>query len=557
MKRINICVLPMLVFGFLVFSTALLPAQCTGGTNAGALTPAPSTTTQTMTVTDGNYYTFVVAPASGCSFPTYTFSFCAGDGGSAGYDTQLTILDNTGAATGTFNDDACGLQSMLTFTPAAAGTYRVLVNSFFCTTGGGNATLAYVMTSGGGASGDPFYALSGNTTATASAGCYDLTAAANNQIGCAWNLTPSLDFSVAFNREFSVNLGNNDGGADGMTFTFQNDPRGLCACGAAGGSMGATGIVNSLSIEIDTYLNTEDRDDGMPTVLCFGGPNPDHLDIWLDGNINPPGACPSPGGARVIPAAVELTNGGAAYNVENGADHTLRVGWVPGGPGTLTVSLLNATGTMTYGTVAHSFDPMTVFGTNTPFFGFTGSTGGLSNNHSFCDPNIILDEADLELAAVVEGADVLLNWGYEGSADVANYIVSHSVDGQTWREMARGPELVSFADADAPVGLQHYRVQAVSQNGAVLAGASVQIMVAAVEAYSVFPVPAMERAFVLRADGQPFKVALYDLRGNLLREAVADGPTKLEIPVNDLAAGMYLLHLRDAAGVHVQKLRVE
>jgi hypothetical protein len=113
--------------------------QCSGGASGGALNPVPAAAFQTMGVTSGDYYTFVVA--AGC-MPTYTFSFCAADGGSATFDTQLTILDNTGTYANGFNDDFCGLQSHLIWTPIAAGTYRVLINTYPCA-GGGTATLAY------------------------------------------------------------------------------------------------------------------------------------------------------------------------------------------------------------------------------------------------------------------------------------------------------------------------------------------------------------------------------------------------------------------------------
>lgn len=129
-------------FAFLTFFTlvpSILEAQCSGGTSGGALTPAPSSSFQTMAVTSGNYYTFTVP--SGC-IPTYVFSFCSADGGSAAFDSQITILDNTGAYAGGYNDDNCGLQSYVSWTPTVSGTYRVLINTYSCSTGG-TGTLAY------------------------------------------------------------------------------------------------------------------------------------------------------------------------------------------------------------------------------------------------------------------------------------------------------------------------------------------------------------------------------------------------------------------------------
>ena len=54
------------------------------------------------------------------------------------------------------------------------------------------------------------------------------------------------------------------------------------------GSLGAGGITNSLIVEIDTYLNYEDRDDFNTNFIgCSGTEDPDHLDLWYNGNINP------------------------------------------------------------------------------------------------------------------------------------------------------------------------------------------------------------------------------------------------------------------------------
>ena len=119
--------------------------QCTGGSNGGTITPVPTAAYQTMNCPIGDfYYTFVVA---GSCFPTYDFSFCSADGGSASFDTQITILDNTGVAvSGGYSDDFCSVQSHVTWTPTLAGTYRVHINQYSCIASGSVVTLAYKMT---------------------------------------------------------------------------------------------------------------------------------------------------------------------------------------------------------------------------------------------------------------------------------------------------------------------------------------------------------------------------------------------------------------------------
>ncbi len=137
MKSFYTTILILIVF------TNQLSSQCTGGTNNGALSPAPTSAYQTMNLPAGDfYYTFVV---NSC-LPTYDFSYCSADGSNATFDTQITILDNSGVAvSGGYSDDFCGTQSHVTWTPTLAGTYRVHVNKYSCGPTLAAATLAYKM----------------------------------------------------------------------------------------------------------------------------------------------------------------------------------------------------------------------------------------------------------------------------------------------------------------------------------------------------------------------------------------------------------------------------
>ena len=98
----------ILIISTLLCFSKLGYAQCTGGTNGGAISPAPTSVYQTMNCPAGDfYYTFVVG--AGPCFSTYDFSFCSADGSNASFDSQITILDNTGVAVaGGYSDDFCG-----------------------------------------------------------------------------------------------------------------------------------------------------------------------------------------------------------------------------------------------------------------------------------------------------------------------------------------------------------------------------------------------------------------------------------------------------------------
>jgi hypothetical protein len=126
---------------FFAFELSELNAQCTGGTNAGALTPTISPAWQTLPVNGFNYYTFVATAGR-----IYHFSFCSAYGnGSSTRNTYITILNSSGVPVPNgFNDDFCGQQSYVAWTCPTTATYRVLLNRNSCSTNNGSlGTLAY------------------------------------------------------------------------------------------------------------------------------------------------------------------------------------------------------------------------------------------------------------------------------------------------------------------------------------------------------------------------------------------------------------------------------
>ena len=156
---------------FLLLSIKSL--ACTGGTASGSLTPTAAY--QTIATQNGRYYTVAVNKCD-----VYEFTFCAG-GGASGVDTQLTILDATGATEILYADDVCGTNASLTYTAGFTGTIRILVSRYNCNHDlTSNVTLAYRVTSNGGS-----YCLGGNASYQTIGGqsCIQLTPETNNQTG--------------------------------------------------------------------------------------------------------------------------------------------------------------------------------------------------------------------------------------------------------------------------------------------------------------------------------------------------------------------------------------
>jgi gliding motility-associated-like protein len=185
--------------------------------------------------------------------------------------------------------------------------------------------------------------------------CVQLTNNSTSQTGCAWDPTQA-DFSQPFSNNVVINFGNNNGGADGATMTYQNDPAGLAACGVNGGQIAAGGIQNSFIIEFDTWDNGAGAND-IPN---------DHISININGDMNNPINGPFDVG-----------------NIEDGVDHEVLFTWDP-------VTMLYEVyfdGALTlsgnYDIVNNCFG-----GVTSVWCGFTGSTGGATNIQTVCAPPV-------------------------------------------------------------------------------------------------------------------------------------------------------------------------
>lgn len=385
--------------------------------------------------------------------------------------------------------------------------------------------------------------------------CIQLTSTTNGQLGMAWDISSPLNFALPFTYDFVVNLGNNDAGADGLMFIIQNDPN--LQCVIPSGGWGAGNISNSLSVEIDTYLNTEDRDDGLPGVVCTGvGTEPDHLDIWLDGNINPLGVCGTTPGARIIPTAVPLLDGGVDYNVENGLDHVFRVSWIPGLPGTFTATLLDATGITSYGSVSYSFDPLAVFGTNTPIYGFSGSTGGLNNEHVFCPTTILLNEDLINFEAKLNtNGETDLEWITTATSDYDYFVVEKSRTYNDFEEVLKieNQEVNTASyyshrevDPNPFIGISYYRLKIIKLDGSILYSDLRAVERKAKDYHvNVYPNPTDGLVTIELRENKQATILLTNALGQqIIVESKKEGNNEMILDLSDIAIGVYWLQIK-------------
>ena len=500
------------IFFCLINNTNSVLSQCSGGTSAGTLTP--TTAFQTVAITSNRYYQISVNCGS-----TYRFTFCS-NGGTATFDTQLTILNSTGATSLAYNDDNCGLQSEIVFTPTFTGTIRVLINEYNCSTSTAstgtmayNATIvpissAFTLTANGcssanstvtGSSGGVFslvapipagttinpttgvvsnapagstvnvrytvcssitnqsitlpttncWTLNGNATNTTIGGnnCIQLTPATNGQLGCAWNGS-MIDFASSFSLSLDYYFGNSIIGADGSTFTFQ--PNASTACGSAGGSMGAGGLTNALSIEFDTYDN--DNPAHIFDILA------DHIAVEIDGNhTNGPPFC---GPVPAKPSGANIDDG-VVYPVNlqwNAVSQTLSIYF----NGALRLSC-------TYDFVTN------VFGGNSQvYWGATAATGALNNQQYFCPQTVIvLPMLMTSFSQVCEKETIEFHWETASERDVDYFLIEETKDGTVFFPLGKveaigtSEEVNSYSlKLEQPTDLQHYyRIKSFDNDG--------------------------------------------------------------------------------------------
>ncbi|GGI56489.1 lectin-like domain-containing protein [Winogradskyella haliclonae] len=215
--------------------------------------------------------------------------------------------------------------------------------------------------------------------------CYIITQDLLNQAGGVW-YDNAIDFDNDFTINYQNNFGSKDGtGADGMALVFKRDP--TPQLGNAGGGMGYQGISESLIIEFDTYQNN------IPSEGLLDDPFFDHIAIMRNGN-------PFHNSADNLAGPVQASNG--SINIEDGLTHEIKIEWIA------STTTLNVYFDCVLRLSINQNVKNTIFsGDDTVFFGFVGSTGGLSNLHQVCFNSIsFVDNLQLQDETICENDDV-------------------------------------------------------------------------------------------------------------------------------------------------------
>ncbi|MDG1475608.1 MAG: BNR-repeat neuraminidase N-terminal domain-containing protein, partial [Vicingaceae bacterium] len=279
--------------------------------------------------------------------------------------------------------------------------------------------------------------------------CYRLTDTIQpgSRKGCSWYKN-TIDFDQDFDHTINIFVGINDvNGADGLTFTFHNDPLGNVVCGGSGRHMGADGIDNALSIEVDTY------DNGNAADMAD-----DHVAIFTSA------------GRHYSPIAGPVTATSPASNIEDGNYHTLRITW------NATTHLFSVYFDGVFRLSVIDDFVTNVFGSNNVFWGSTAATANYRNEHWVCPPPALhlLPIELLSYSVACTGNTVQLDWitaselnndyfTIERSVDAINFEAIATVDGSGNSSSIHN---YSWSDDNPINGTVYYRLKQTDFNGA-------------------------------------------------------------------------------------------
>ncbi|WP_234969239.1 lectin-like domain-containing protein [Winogradskyella jejuensis] len=215
--------------------------------------------------------------------------------------------------------------------------------------------------------------------------CFIITPDLLNQSGGVW-----YDNAIDFDDDFTINYQNNFGskdanGADGMALVFKRDATPLI--GGLGGGLGYQGISPSLVVEFDTYLNN------TPQEGLLADPSFDHIAIMRNGN-------PFHNSADNLAGPVQASN--TSINIEDGTTHEIKIEWIA------STTTLNVYFDCVLRLSLNQDVKNTIFsGDDSIFFGFVGSTGGLSNLHQVCFNSIsFIDNLQLQDETICENDNI-------------------------------------------------------------------------------------------------------------------------------------------------------
>ena len=155
---------------------------------------------------------------------------------------------------------------------------------------------------------------------------------------------------------------------------------------------------------------------------------------------------------------------------------------------------------------------------------------------------------------------VTLNWNTQIEINFSHFTIQRSVDGANWSAIgtvqAKGNSAVqtdySFSDEQPLAGTNYYRLALVNLDGTLTYSDVKVLQLAAIARISFFPNPAHDYVNVSLdgATGSQVTILMTSISGRLMQErtAVTGSGTVVTFPIQNMAAGIYVLTVVNADG---------
>lgn len=562
---------------------------CTLSTTQYPLTTQSTTSSSFVTVSTliyaGEWQRYNVTSGT-----TYEWSLCAADGGSASYDSQLTLYQDDGTTILCYSDDNCGDDAKIQWTATYTGLARTQVNLYNCLTNSTSTTLVWrqasaplncgtavalscgtPVTSGnlattGGIYNPPSTSCGFSTPGkeklysftSTSAGTYTLQINSVNggtgyidyffktaAGGCGstgwtciddFNAAGSMTFTLAASTAYYILL-DAESAASTANHTFQ------ITCPPAGppndACSGATNLTPTAGVPINPggQSSVGATSSGVAIPTCSGFTSSSALDVWYRFTTDPTGgnATAVVVGTGGFDPIVQCLSGTCAAPIH--------VDCVDGNTanGTETLNLIALSASTTY---------------FLRVYGWLGSTGTFSISLSGT-------ALPLELASFsgkTESDFNMLQWETLTEKNVQWHMVERSVDGVKWSETGRvegqrisqAPVKYELEDR-TPLTKAYYRLRSVDFDGAENLSASI-LLTRKSEHFGItaaFPSPAKDWITVQFSSlaEENVTIRLLDITGRVVLEqeyAAENGINEVPVQLADFQSGMYLLNLSNS-----------
>lgn len=417
----------------------------------------------------------------------------------------------------------------------------------------GDTVLIRVWDEGGNATGtfnialddpNPTYCLNGTATPTGVDDCVQLTEATNGQGGCAWSATP-FDLTANIDVEFSVNVGSDDGGADGVTFVIQNTGNGASeSCGATGGGIGAQGLTPSVIIEFDTWCNGY-GDSGN----WAWEPTYDHIAVEIDGTLIQDQAASLNNAPYAGPVQASSTTG----DIEDGLDHAVQITWNAG----TQVMEIYFDGVLR---LSFTIDLVSLFGGTEAYWGFTASTGGFNNEQSFCPgtlPGFALGVNTISYGAQCDANKTTINWKTQDEENMMEYILEKTLDGvnfsalQSMSALNGSSNSYSYTDQSANATNAYYRIKSVDiYNNIDVVSSLLSSPCSSIDGGTLNVTESDKQAVISFESNyrQDYTLKIHDIRGRVIwtNSSVSEkGRNNIQVDLSQFSSSMYIVSYTD------------